>query len=188
MRFIVLDGLDGSGKDTQALKIAAMFLKQHENVILRSHPAEDNYFGRKTRENLLLTGKRAHLLAAIYYTIDVIRSVVLFYRPSQARIIFVRYLMGTAYLPRNLMFCFYNFFEKILPTTKYSFFIDVNTSVARKRIIQRGTSEEMFESTKKLIKMRKKMNLLAARYNWIIIDGNKNQEESWKQLEIFFSR
>ena len=89
MRFIVLEGLDGSGKDTQAMKIAEMLFKQREKVILRSHPTDDNYFGRKTRENLLLSGKKAHLLASIFYTIDVIRSIILFYRPSHAHIIFV---------------------------------------------------------------------------------------------------
>ena len=46
-KFIVIDGLDGSGKDTQVNMIADMYRQQGRNVVVRSHPCSDNRFGRK---------------------------------------------------------------------------------------------------------------------------------------------
>ena len=38
-KFIVIDGLDGSGKDTQVKLLAEMYEKQGKNVVVRSHPS-----------------------------------------------------------------------------------------------------------------------------------------------------
>ena len=38
MRYIVIDGLDGSGKDTQANLIQEKYLRKGEHVIVRTHP------------------------------------------------------------------------------------------------------------------------------------------------------
>ena len=48
-KFIVIDGLDGSGKDTQVNLLADMYEKQGCNVVVRSHPCADNKYGRKSR-------------------------------------------------------------------------------------------------------------------------------------------
>lgn len=183
MRFIVLDGLDGSGKDTQARNVARYLAQNTENVVLRSHPAEDNVFGRKSRKYLQSAGKKALLLAALFYIGDVLRSVLYYYRPHRARIIFVRYLMGVAYVPTILMNPLYSFFAMLLPTTKCSILVDVKPSVARSRILQRGEREEMFESEQKLAKMRRKMYQLAIAHHWIIVDGNESPKKTWKQIE-----
>ncbi len=53
MRFIVIDGLDGVGKDTHARIIKKKYLDSGQSVILRSHPENDNIYGRKAREALL---------------------------------------------------------------------------------------------------------------------------------------
>ena len=44
-KFIVIDGLDGSGKDTQVKLLAEMYEKQGKNVVVRSHPSMDNKYG-----------------------------------------------------------------------------------------------------------------------------------------------
>ena len=51
MRFIVIDGLDGSGKDTQALKLKEYLSKDGENIVLRVHPSQDNAFGRRVQKS-----------------------------------------------------------------------------------------------------------------------------------------
>ena len=43
MRFIIIDGLDGSGKDTHANLISERYLSKGETVILRTHPSDDNF-------------------------------------------------------------------------------------------------------------------------------------------------
>lgn len=75
MKFIVIDGLDGAGKDTQIDLLAEMYKKQGKNVVVRSHPCNDNKYGRKSKEALLKTGKINHLKATIYFGLDAIRSV-----------------------------------------------------------------------------------------------------------------
>ncbi|MHA2495248.1 MAG: thymidylate kinase, partial [Candidatus Hodarchaeales archaeon] len=129
MQLVVLDGLDGSGKDTQA-RYVANYLARNENVILRSHPATDNSLGRKARRYLQAEGRKAHLLAALFYIGDVLRSVLYYYRPGRARIIFVRYLMGVAYVPTILMQPLYSFFATLLPKGCL-ILVDVKPSVAR---------------------------------------------------------
>ena len=42
MRFIIIDGLDGSGKSTQAKLVQKKYLSMGESVILREHPSTDN--------------------------------------------------------------------------------------------------------------------------------------------------
>ena len=44
-KFIVIDGLDGSGKDTQVRLLAEMYEKQGRSVTVRSHPCNDNRYG-----------------------------------------------------------------------------------------------------------------------------------------------
>ena len=57
MRLIIVDGLDGVGKDTHAKLIKDKYEKMGERVILRSHPESDNFFGRKSKKALLGKGK-----------------------------------------------------------------------------------------------------------------------------------
>ena len=75
MKFIVIDGLDGSGKDTQIDLIAKYYKSQGKKVVVRSHPCDDNRYGRKSRQALLGTGKINHIKATIYFGLDAIRSV-----------------------------------------------------------------------------------------------------------------
>ena len=100
--FIVVDGGDGSGKDTQAKLIAKYYIKKGKNVKIRSHPAIDNFWGRNSKKSLEKQGRKAHILAAGFYISDIIRSLVKYYRHEDEVIIFVRYLLGVCYVPRIL--------------------------------------------------------------------------------------
>ena len=53
MRLIIVDGLDGVGKDTHANLIKKRYEEKGEKVAIRSHPTSDNYFGRKAKNALL---------------------------------------------------------------------------------------------------------------------------------------
>ena len=66
-KFIVIDGLDGSGKDTQVNLLAEMYEKQGRSVTVRSHPCSDNKFGRKSKQALLKEGKYSNLFK-IYFS------------------------------------------------------------------------------------------------------------------------
>jgi dTMP kinase len=178
MRFIIIDGLDGSGKDTQANLIKQKYLESGESVILRSHPSNDNKYGIKAKNALLGYGKFNKFNASIYYALDVIRSVRIYYKRADT-VIFVRYLMGVAYLPFPLAKLFYKFFETILPLSEYMFFLDVEPEEALKRL-QSRSDEEMFENLDDLIKVREKALKLVGK--WHIINASGSVEDINKQI------
>ncbi|MGZ7209280.1 MAG: thymidylate kinase [Methanobacterium sp.] len=178
MRFIVIDGLDGSGKDTQANLIRQKYLEMDKSVILRSHPSVDNSYGLKAKKALLKSGKLNRIKASIYYAFDVIRSVRLYYGKADT-VIFVRYLMGVAYLPFPIAKLLYKLFEMILPTSKYMFFLDVEPEEAVKRLQSRD-NQEMFENLQDLIKVRRKALKLA--HKWHIANGNCSIENIQRQI------
>jgi len=171
--FIVIDGLDASGKSIQAFKLYN-FLKDHgKTVYLRFHPSADNFFGVKAKQFLYLKGKSAHFAAAFFYMLDVIRSILLYSWRRYDYVIFIRYLMGTAYLPSPSHRIAYHFFTFVVPTSDLMFFLDVNPEEAYRRIQKERKSREMFESLEELKRIRHKALSLALIGRWTIVDANK---------------
>jgi dTMP kinase len=180
MRLIIIDGLDATGKDTHADLIAKHYLKKGEMVTIRSHPASDNYFGKKAKTALLQKGKINKLAASIYYMFDVLRSIRLYYHPRKpGTIIMVRYLMGTAYLPKKIAPIGYTFFEHFVPTSPYMFFLDASPEELMKRL--KGRDErEIFETYEDLIKVRSKA--LALTKHWHVIDTSSTIDETYLSI------
>ncbi len=116
---------------------------------------------------------------------DVLRSIAVYSGGKFDFIIFVRYLMGTAYLPTTLHRIGYHFFSLIVPKSNLMFFLDVSPSEAYRRSILRGKPLEMFETIEKLEKIRKKALALALEDNWIIINTDKPIEEAQSRIRQF---
>jgi len=185
--FIVIDGLDASGKSTQAIALYKFFKSHGKTVFLRFHPSSDNFFGVKARQFLYLKGKSAHSAAALFYMFDVIRSILHYSWRKYDYIIFVRYLMGTAYLPSPLHRIAYHFFASIVPTSDLMFFLDVSPEEAYRRIQQERRRREMFESLEELKRIRHKALFLALIGKWAVIDGNKpvkDVEEEIRKITV----
>ncbi len=177
MKFIVIDGLDGSGKDTQVNLLADMYNKQGKNVVVRSHPAKDNYFGRKSKEALLKTGKLNHIKATIFFGLDAVRSVIKYYYMNNDIdvLIFSRYIMSVVYLPNIINTMVYKIVAFILPTSKYMFFLDVTPEESLKRICSRSEDIEMFESYDELQKARDKSKKVSN--DWWVIPADNSIDE-----------
>jgi len=148
-----------------------------KTVCVRVHPESDNFFGRRARVYLLSEGKNAHFASALFYMMDVIRSILLYSWRRVDFLIFVRYLMGTAYLPAPFHVVAYNFFALLVPKSKYMFFLDVNPEVATSRIVKNRSSIEMFENLNALKKVRSKALELTRFDEWIIIDSNRSSSD-----------
>ena len=177
MTFIIIDGLDGSGKSTQAKLILKFLEKRGKTVCLRVHPEEDNFFGVKARQFLYSRGKSAHFASALFYMVDVIRSILLYSWRKVDYVVFVRYLMGTAYLPAPLHRIAYYFFSLIVPKSEMMLFLDVSPEVAAFRIEGSRSEREMFEDVVALKKVRVKAISLAFSGKWIIINSDKPATE-----------
>jgi dTMP kinase len=186
MRLIIIDGLDGVGKDTHAKLIKKKYEKKGEKVVIRSHPESDNFFGLKAKNALLGQGKINKLQAAIFYMLDVLRSIRIYYKRMECdTLIMVRYLMGTAYLSPKLAKIAYMVFESFVPTSKYMFFLDASPKVLLKRVSMRK-EKEMFETIQELIKVRKVALMLSQ--NWNIIDTSSSIENTYLHLEELLDR
>ena len=183
MIFVVVDGLDAAGKSTQAFNLYNFLMKRGKTVYLRIHPSNDNFFGVKAKQFLYLTGKSAHFASALFYMLDVVRSILLFSWRRYDYVIFVRYLMGTAYLPSPLHKISYYFFASFVPTSNLMFFLDVKPEEARRRIRITRKRQEMFESLEELKQTRGKAISLALIGKWKIIDANKPTKDVEKQIE-----
>ena len=179
---IIIDGLDASGKSTQALKLYSFLTNHGKTVFVRFHPSNDNFFGVKAKGFLYLKGKSAHFAAAFFYMLDVIRSILFYSWRRYDYVIFVRYLMGTAYLPSPLHRIGYHFFASIVPTSNSMFFLDVTPEEAYRRIQQDRSKLEMFESLEELKRIRGKALSLALVGKWAVMNGDKPAKDVEKEI------
>lgn len=174
-KFIVIDGLDGSGKDTQVNLLAEMYKKQGREVIVRSHPCSDNKYGRKSKAALLKTGKLNHIKATLYFGMDAIRSVQMYCHSNDTDVvIFSRYILAVMYLPDVINTIVYKIVAFILPTSNCMFFLDVSPEESLRRIGGRGEETEMFENIESLRENRLKSQKFT--YNWNVVDGNNSPD------------
>ena len=174
-KFIVIDGLDGSGKDTQVRLLAEMYEKQGRSVTVRSHPCCDNRYGRKSKEALLKTGKVNHIKATIYFGLDAIRSVVKYTHNSDVDVlIFSRYILAVMYLPDVINTIVYKIVVFVLPTSDCMFFLDVSPEESLRRMGSRGDEKEMFENIDSLRGNRLRSQKFT--YNWKVIPGDDSAE------------
>ena len=180
-KFIVIDGLDGCGKDTQVNLLADMYEKKGRNVTIRSHPCSDNKFGIKSKQALLKTGKLNHIKATIYYGLDAIRSVHMYYYNKDTDVlIFSRYTMAVAYLPNAINLLVYKIVSFILPKSDCMFFLDVSPEESLKRIKARNEAEEMFENIDALREARSKTTKVT--YEWNVIPADDSPEIISKKI------
>jgi len=181
--FIVIDGLDGSGKSTQAMLLCRKLSQLGRSYIIRVHPSEDNFFGGLSKGYLLVEGAKGRIAASLFYMLDVIRSIILYRGVRAEYVIFVRYLMGTAYLPSPIHRFAYLFFYFLVPTSDYMFFIDVRPEEAFKRIEKRSKDQrEIFESLEKLSSVREKAMELTSKGGWRILDGGTNRQVLYNMI------
>ncbi len=188
MALIIIYGLDGCGKSTQAALMLRFLKKMKKTACLRVHPETDNWFGVQARRYLYSEGTSAHFASAMFYMVDVIRSVLLYSWRRADFIIFVRYLMGTAYLPSPLHSIAYNFFATLVPKSNFMFFLDVYPEKAASRITKNRAQTEMFENLVALKKVRAKALALTRFSNWIIVDSNGSIDKTASNLEMQLTR
>lgn len=180
-KFIVIDGLDGSGKDTQVQLLAEMYRKQGKSVIVRSHPCDDNKFGRKSKQALLKKGKINHFIATLNFGLDAIRSVhIYYYKRDVDVLIFSRYILAVMYLPNVVNTIVYKIVAFILPTSDCMFFLDVTPEESLKRIGSRAEDTEMFENIESLRENRERSQKFT--YNWNVVSGDDSPEVISKQI------
>jgi len=178
---IVVDGLDGCGKDTHADNIRRVLESRGESVTVISHPSRRR-LGRLSKRSLERTGPVARAFATLFFTLDVLMSVTWYKRQKKGTVIFVRYLLGTAYLPSAFASTGYKIFRALLPFPDLAFFIDTEPEVALRRIKARGHAPEMFETRSRLERVRDVAERLT-KNEWIRIDNSEDGDAPFKEAE-----
>jgi dTMP kinase len=181
--FIVIDGLDASGKTTQAERLGDRLRRRGLTVFTRFHPSDDRWVGMMARRFLLAEGRSAHFCSAIFYILDVFSSVLRTPWRLYDYVIYVRYLMGTAYLPPPLHVFAHHFFATLLPRPRHTFFLRVDPREAHRRIAQNRHRQEMFESLAQLEKINVRALSLARINGWTMVDANRPEEEVERQIQ-----
>ena len=176
-----MDGLDGCGKDTHARRIRDLLEAEGERVTVISHPSS-RLFGRLSKHFLEGSGPVARAFATVFFTADVLMSVAWLRRRRDGTVIFVRYLLGTAYLPGFLAPYGYQLFRKLLPFPDLALFIDIEPEVAQRRIASRGHKPEMFETPEKLAAVREVAKTLVAS-EWVNVDNNADGEAPFRVVK-----
>ena len=188
MRLVIVDGLDGVGKDTHAEMIRHRYEDLGDHVVLRSHPESDNIYGRRSKKALLGRGKIAKVKATLYYALDVLRSLRLYYHDKDIdTLVMVRYLMGTAYLPESLYRLGYAFCAKLVPNSEYMLFLDASPEELHHRISKRSETE-IFETEEALMRVRKKAMDLVRKGGWVVINTEQPIKNTHKEIEKVLDR
>ena len=177
----MVDGLDGCGKDTHAENIRRILEAEGDEVTIISHPSR-RFLGRLSKRFLEGTGPVARFFATLFFTADVLMSVRWLKTRNTGTVIFVRYLLGTAYLPSRLAPYGYIFFRRLLPFPDLAFFIDIEPEVAARRIAARGHAPEMFETPYRLAAVRNVAKALTAK-EWIVFDNSVDGEKPFREVE-----
>jgi len=181
--FVVVDGLDGAGKDTVAGILATLLAAKDRDVAVRSHPSS-NVFGRLSRAALVSRGPIARLFATACFGLDAITSTALLGLLLRRHdvVVFVRYLLSAAYLPDALSRPVHDLFASFLPDADVKVFVEARPEVAMARIRDRAERREMFENPASLERVRRRVDSLLDA-SWIVIDNNGPLRATRAQVE-----
>jgi len=124
----------------------------------------------------------ARSFATLFFTLDVLMSVRWYKKQKTGTTIFVRYLLGSAYLPPRLASAGYVIFRRVLPFPDLAFFIDIEPDVALRRIRSRGHTPEMFE-TKSRLEVVRRVAMQLIKDEWIQIDNSVDGDIPFKEVE-----
>jgi deoxyribose-phosphate aldolase/dTMP kinase len=190
-KFIVFEGLDGSGQSTQA-KLLKEFLNKEADIILTKEPTLDSDAGRKIREvldkkieiqpnelqELFTQDRKEHLENLIIPNLKEGKIVI------SDRYFFSTFAYGAADgLDLNWLIEINNSF--LLPNL--TFFLKVSPEMCIKRIEKRGEKKTLFEKKEKLIRVWQIYQILLNRFeNIYLIDGEKSIENVFSQIEKIF--
>ncbi len=186
-KFIVFEGLDGSGQSTQAEKLYKFFRQTGCSVILTKEPTENSRAGRKIRkvlrkeiriepdelQRLFVQDRKEHLKTLIKLALE-----------ERKYVISDRYFLSTCAfggidLDIEGLIKLNNDF--ILPDI--TFYLDVSPEISLERIGKRGQGFEFFEEKKKLTKVRQNYKKLIERFpNIHLIDGRPSKESVFKEI------
>lgn len=192
-KFIVFEGLDGSGQSTQAGLLKDFLLEKGCEVILTKEPTIDSEAGRKIRkildkkldisskelQELFAQDRKEHLENTIIPALKQGKIVI------SDRYFFSSFAYGTANgLDLEWLIEVNNLF--LLPNI--TFLLEVKPETCIERIEGRGLEKTLFEKKEKLEKTWETYKILPGRFeNVYLINGERSIDEVFKEIKEILS-
>ena len=188
-KFIVFEGLDGSGQTTQANLLRAFLKRKGCQIVLTKEPTQDSVAGRKIRKVLdkkfklgpsilqqLFAGDRAeHLENVVIPALKAGKMVI------SDRYCFSSFAFGVA-SGVKLKWLIHINSDFLLPDL--AFILRVSPKICVERIEKRGKRRTFFEEKEKLEKVWQTYQILPNRFaSAHIIDGEKPIKEVFSKVK-----
>jgi len=190
-KFIVLEGLDGSGQSTQVSLLGDFFIKNGKDVVLTKEPTQNSEAGKKIKkileekieidplefQKLYAQDREEHLKKVIIPALKRGKTVI------SDRYFFSTFAFGSAHGAdlEELIKMNDNFLYPDL-----IFLLKVNSKICIERIERRADPKTLFEKQERLAKVWEAYEKLASRFENIkIIDGEKPIEQVFEEVKSY---
>lgn len=199
--YIAIEGIDGSGKDTQILQLKEYFSKQKRDVIVTSEPQSDLLVGKVIRKALKEKIKLPPVALQYLYSADRVLNHEQIVLPAlnEGKIVLSHRVFWSA-VP-------YGLFDKIMDKMdgKYdlsqrahlmsaqgilsmyhqfvvpdkTFYLNISVDTALDRLSRRKKTKEIYEKREALEKIKKGYDLLLHEFSkeFVVIDAEKPIDE-----------
>lgn len=186
-KFIVFEGLDGSGQTTQAKLLAEYLLRLGKRVVLTKEPTLDSEAGRRIRkildnkekvspkelQELFVEDRRAHVKNLIIPALNEGKIVI------SDRYFFSTIAYGALDLDTEWLIDL----NKDFPFPDIVFLLKVRPEICLERIKSRGQGFKLFEELEKLKKIWETYKILPQRFNNVyMIDGEQTIPKVHKDI------
>ncbi len=197
--FIVFEGIDSSGKSTQAQMLKNYFLATDEQAEISSEPSNGiigNIIRQALKQRIIFSRDRnlfdeqmAYLFAAdrhdhLYNEIDGVFKLI----QDNYHVISTRYYFSSLAYNCETVDKF-NFVQQLndrFPNPDLTIYIDISIDISLHRLQERSL-KEIYETKKKLTKVRQQYQQIFAEYKGmaIAVDGTKEPEQIHQQIVDF---
>jgi dTMP kinase len=188
-KFVVIEGLDGSGQSTQAKLLKDFYIERGEQVVLTKEPTLDSRAGKKIKkileekisidplelQKLYAEDRKEHLKKTIIPSLKEAKIVI------SDRYFFSSFAYGIAH-GANL-----DKLIKINDNFLYPdliFFLKVRPEICIERIEKRGDPKTLFEKRGQLSKVWENYKILITKFENInMIDGEQSIKDVFSDIE-----
>jgi len=183
-KFIVLEGLDGSGQTTMSHKIVnylnpkkALLTKEPrpQNKLIRTILEKKHQIKPKRLQELFAQDRKVHLKKEIIPSLKKGKYVVC------DRYIFSSFAYGQA---AGVPLKYLKELNKDFLLPDIVFFLNASVNTCLNRIALRGQDRHIFEKKSILEKVYKNFLDLADHYNFVMINAEKNIGQVFKQIKL----
>ncbi|NPA76835.1 MAG: dTMP kinase [Candidatus Diapherotrites archaeon] len=184
--FIVFEGIDGSGKGTQARMLADHLIRKGKKIVLTEEPTKELFTGYFTRIILRSKDTPHPRTIALMMAADRNEHVEKVIRPAleAGEIVISERYYWSSFVYQSLQGVsddFLNYINREFPKPDITILIDIDPETAMERIIGRAHGNDglvqQFERLEFLRKLRRKYLEIARKEGFLVVDGSGTPKE-----------